>query len=109
LAWIEGQALVSTPTETATVRNATASRRARLALDSAEDVVLIDVDVECVDLSAAEPGLVGTYIERVGWDPRQEPGAWTLLVMTPRRIQAWDGPAEIDGRTVMAGGQWRTD
>ena len=107
LAWIDDRVVVATPTETVTVRNATATGRARIALDSAADVVVIDADVECVGLSDADQSVLDVYASRVGWDPRSEPSEWTLLTLTPRRVQAWNSVAEIEGRTIMSHGVWR--
>jgi hypothetical protein len=106
LGWDGRRVLVATPTSSPTVRNATASGRARLALDSADDVVILDVGVEAVDFAAAERGLTEVFVSRVGWDPRDELGAWTLLVLTPRTVLAWRDVFEIAGRTIMRDGAW---
>ena len=109
LVWDGARILVATPTASPTVRNATASGRARLALDSTDDVVLLDARVEAVDFAAAEPTTIELFTSRVGWDPRDEPGAWTLLVLTPTTVLAWRDVFEIEGRTIMRGGAWVGD
>jgi hypothetical protein len=106
LAWIDERVVVSTPAATPTARNAAATGRARLSLDSADDVAIIDAAVTVVDLDAADPELVAVYAGRVGWDPRHEAGAWSLLTLTPLRVQAWSGVDEISGRTLMRNGEW---
>lgn len=68
--------------------------------------MVFDADVAVVDMGEADAQLVDGYIERVGWDPRQESGAWSLLVLTLTRGQAWNGPGEIEGRTIIRNGQW---
>lgn len=106
LAWDGTRLLVATPTNTPTVRNAAATGRARAALESTSDVVVIDAEAEVVPLSDADADTVATYVQGVGWDPRREGGQWSLVVLTPRRIQAWNGPSEIDGRTIMRDDVW---
>ena len=106
LAWIDDRIVVSTPTDTPTVRNAVATGRVRAALDSAADVVVIDCEVREISLAEADAELLATYVARVGWDPRQEPGEWSLLLLTPMRVQAWNGVPEIEQRTIMKRGIW---
>lgn len=109
LAWDGKAILVATPTDTPTVRNAIASGFARASLDSADDVVIIDADIHVDDLIDVEPSTLDGYISRVGWDPRENSGAWSLLTLTPRRIQSWNGVSEIGGRTIMRNGTWVVD
>lgn len=106
LAWIDSQIVVATPFDTPTARNGAATGRARVALDGADDVVIFDVKVEVVDFDGADPALKESYVERVGWDPRNNPGHWSLLMLTPWRAQAWNSPSEISGRTIISDGQW---
>jgi len=94
LAWFDDTIVVATPSDTPTARNAIATGRARAALDSADDVVIIDTVAEVVAFDTAEQSLTSRYIKRVGWDPSDNPGAWSLLVLTPRRAHAWNGPGE---------------
>lgn len=106
LAWLDDSIVVATPSTTPTARNAAASGRARAALDDADDVVMFDCDVDVIAFDHADSALRDSYIDAVGWDPRDNPGEWSLLVLRPRRGQVWNGPAEIDGRTIIADGQW---
>ena len=106
LAWIDDRIVVATPSETPTVQNAMSSERARAALDGADDVVIFDTDAAVFDFGDADESLVSRYVERVGWDPRDNPGRWSMLVLTPRRAQAWNGPSEIAGRTIVRDGRW---
>lgn len=106
LAWMDSAIVVTTPTESATVRNAIASGRARAALDSGDDVVIVDSTVTVTPLGDADPDRVASYIARVGWDPRAEPGEWSLLTLAPIRVQAWNSVSEINGRTIMRDGAW---
>ncbi len=97
---------MATPTNTPTARNAAATGRARAALDSSSDVVIIDGNVEVIAISQADQGTVDAYVTRVGWDPRKESGDWALLVLSPVRIQSWQGIGETDNRTIMRDGLW---
>ena len=106
LAWVNNAIVVATPTDTPTVRNANASGQARATLDDADDVVIIDADVRIDDFDHAQPSIVDAYVSRVGWDPRNNPGNWSLLTLTPRRVQSWNSIEEISGRTVMRDGVW---
>ncbi|MFK8023843.1 MAG: pyridoxamine 5'-phosphate oxidase family protein [Ilumatobacter sp.] len=109
LAWLDGTIVVATPSTTPTARNATTTGRARAALDSADDVVIFDADVETHEFNDAPAALIDGYIERVGWDHRDNPGQWSLLVLRPRTGHVWNGPAEIDGRTIIRQGHWVED
>ncbi len=111
LAWDGGRILVATPTDSPTVRNAAGSGRAKAALDDADDVVLIDGTIEvfafsAVEAGAVEAGTIETYVRLLGWNPADQPGRWSMLVITPRTIRVWNGVSEIEGRTVMKQGAW---
>lgn len=106
LAWDGQRILVATPTESPTVRNARASGRVRAALDSADDVVLIEGTAEIVDFAAADGAAIEAYVGRVGWNPADQPGEWSMLTVTPKTIRAWIGVGEIQGRTIMRNGDW---
>jgi hypothetical protein len=109
LAWNGTDMIVATPTNSPTVRNVAASGWARATLDSANDVVIVDAKVTVVEFADADQSLAQHYVERVGWDPASEPGAWSMLILSPRRIQAWNSVGEITGRTIMRDGAWLTD
>ena len=109
LAWDGRRVLVATPSDTPTVRNAAATGVLKAALHSADDVVLIDAEVEVVDFSHADAETVDRYVERVGWNPADEPGAWSLLIARPTTMRAWNSVGEISGRTIMRNGEWKDD
>jgi hypothetical protein len=106
LAWDGTTVLVATPAGTPTARNASETGGVKATLDSAHDVVLIDATVEVVEFSSANPSLVDAYVDRVGWNPADEAGEWSLLIITPRTIRAWSGVGEISGRVIMKDGHW---
>ena len=106
LAWDGTHVLLATPTDSPTVRNARASGQVKASLDSADDVVLIDGTVKVLDFGSVDASLVQSYVERVGWNPGDQDGDWSMLVVMPRTIRAWNGVGEIRGRTIMRNGLW---
>ncbi len=106
LAWDGNRLLLATPTNSPTVRNAQATGVVKAALDSADDVVLIDGTVDVLDFGSADPTLVGIYVQRAGWNPANQHGEWSLLIVSPQTVRAWNGVAEITGRTIMRQGDW---
>ena len=106
LAWDGTRILVATPTSTPTARNAAEAGVVRASLDDADDVVLIDATVEVVDFAAADRALIDVYVQRVGWNPADESGDWSLLVVAPTTIRSWNGIDETTGRVIMKRGDW---
>lgn len=106
LAWDGLRMLVATPSGMPTARNAAATGVCKASLDSAVDVVLIDADVEVVDFASVDPETAARFVERVGWNPADEPGVWSLLILDPKTIRAWNSENEISDRTIMRNGQW---
>ncbi len=106
LAWYENRILLATPTSTPTARNIAATGKARVALDSSHDVVLIVADATEEPFASGETAVLHEFVNRAGWNPAAESGEWSLLVLTPRVIQAWQGAGEIEGRTIMKDGEW---
>jgi len=106
LYWDGTRIVVTNPKSSATTANVVSTGIARFALNSSEDVVIIDAVVTVVDIADAVDGLPERYAERTGWDPRDQAGDWVYLVARPDRILAWQGPDEIEGRTVMRSSVW---
>lgn len=106
LAWDGAAILVATPANTLTARNASVSGRLRASLQDADDVVVLDTSVVVMTFADVDEPTAAAYVERVGWDPREEVGEWWLLVLTPTRVQAWNGIHEDNGRTIMRDGRW---
>jgi hypothetical protein len=106
LCWHAGQVVVAVSAASRTGRNAARSGRARLALGTSRDVVMVDATAAVVPQTEADPDLVAVYRTRTGWDPGEEDGEWTYVLLRPQRIQVWCDVAEIPGRTVMRGGVW---
>ena len=108
LAWDGKCVLVATPTDSPTVRNIKSTGRARASLDGAMDVVILDTDAAATDFDEAHSHQARIHVDRVGWDPADEEGEWSLLVLTPKMVHAWNGESEIDGRMIMRRGVWLT-
>jgi hypothetical protein len=106
LYWDGTLIVVTTPRSSVTTANVGSTGIARFALNSSEDVVIIDAIVKVVDIADAVDGLPELYAERTGWDPRDQEGDWVYLVARPDRILTWSGPDEIEGRTVMRSSVW---
>jgi hypothetical protein len=106
LYWDGTRIVVTNPKSSVTTANVVSTGIARFALNSSEDVVIIDAIVTVVDIADAADGLPESYAERTGWDPRDQEGDWVFLVARPDRILAWNGPEEIEGRTVMRSSVW---
>ncbi|WP_163566674.1 pyridoxamine 5'-phosphate oxidase family protein [Fodinicola feengrottensis] len=96
--WDGSQIVMSTKEAARTVRN---GGRARLALGSPTDVVLIDGDL-CVLPATAN---VTPEAVRLPLHPSRVPGC-VYLVLKPRRVLAWRDRSEMRERVVMASGHW---
>ena len=103
-AWDGTRLTVATRERNKTVRNVVRSGRARVALGSPTDVVVIDATVTRSDADPHDPALDATF-SRLPLDPRRVPGV-VCLHLRPVRIQAWRNLPEIAGRTIMRDGRW---
>ena len=54
----------------------------------------------------ADDKLAGGFSRAAGWDPREVGDDWAFYRLRPRRVQAYRGYEEIEGRDVMKGGRW---
>jgi hypothetical protein len=106
LGWDGGAILVTTPSDSPTVRNILATGRARAALDSAVEVVIISSSAKAIPLDEMDPETVERLVGRIGWDPRKASGRWSVLRLSPELIHAWNSEPEIEGRTIMRRGEW---
>jgi hypothetical protein len=104
--WDGARLVFATLERSVTTRNLRRAGRARVALPSTRDVVIVDGPVDFV-ASDADPAMVDAFAARLRWDPRQEPEPYVFFRLTPDRIQTWRDVAELSGRTVMTDGVWR--
>jgi hypothetical protein len=102
--WNSSWVTMATFVESRTTANLRDDPRARLALGSPADVVVLDGDVSFVAVDEIDIEMADRFAA-VSHDPRTMPG-FVYLRFVPRRIQAWNSFYEFEGRTVMAGGRW---
>jgi hypothetical protein len=105
LAWVDERAVIAVEQSSVTARNLTASGKARLAVGSTRDVVMIDAVLERAVDVAADDSLGAAYVAQADWDPRRATG-YLFLVLRPVRVQVWREENEITGRTLMRDGTW---
>jgi hypothetical protein len=108
IGWTGQDIVLVTDERSITARNLRASGVARLAFGGTRDVVMIDADV-VEEASVPEGGaFVDTFAEQSGWDPRlgADAAAHRVIVLRPKRLQAWREVNEIAGRTLMREGVW---
>ncbi len=106
-AWAGERVLLVTEAASATVRNLSATRTARLALGPTRDVVVIEATVEKITRYQEAPAeLIDAYLAQADWDPSQVGGQFVMVVLRPDRLQAWREANEIAGRTLMRDGAW---
>ena len=104
----DGRALViATPSSSPTARNLQATGKARLGIGPTRDLVLVEGTVGEVLPAAEVPEELGdAFAAKAGFDPRQLSG-YRYFRIHPQRLQAWREANELEGRELMAGGQWR--
>lgn len=102
----DGDAIVTATGEgSKTVRNLQETGRARIAVGTTSDVVMVDATLDGL-VSVAEVATdLADRFAAVSHDPRQMPG-YVYIRLLPRRIQVWNGFHEFPGRTVMLEGEW---
>jgi hypothetical protein len=98
--------VLATPSDSRTVRDLQRAGRARVALAPTRDVVLIDASVEVFAPDAVDPAVADAFAARHNWEPRDEPGPYSYLILTPQRVQSWREANELAGRTIMRDGVW---
>ncbi len=103
----DGQLVTATFERSKTVANVSTVPRARVALGTTADVVMVDASVGLVPVARMDASTADRFAA-ISHDPRVMPG-FTYLRLTPRRIQVWNGFHEFGGRTVMQAGRWLSE
>ncbi|MFP5021549.1 pyridoxamine 5'-phosphate oxidase family protein [Pseudonocardia phyllosphaerae] len=103
----DGQIVTATAERSRTVANLRESQRARLALGTTDDVVMVDASLERFETVSEISQPVADRFAAVSHDPRHMPG-YLYIRLCPTRIQVWNGYHEFAGRTVMLAGNWLT-
>jgi predicted pyridoxine 5'-phosphate oxidase superfamily flavin-nucleotide-binding protein len=97
---------LATRPATPTARNLRAVGRARVALGDTLDVVLVDGDAEVLTSSQVPGAAANAFVEKTGWDPREDAKEYVWIRVRPRSIEARDGEHEMRDRWVMRDGVW---
>lgn len=105
LAWVDERAVIALAETSVTARNLIGSGRARLAVGTTRDVVMIDTVLDRAVGVGDDEALGEAYAAQADWDPRRDSG-YVFLVLRPVRLQAWREADEIEGRTLMRDGAW---
>ncbi len=106
-AWNGTELVVATRDGSPTARNLGETGRARVALGSPADVVMLDVVVSASTAATTEAGAIAAaFRDAVGWDPADEGDDWRYFLLRPTRVQAYRGYGEQRGRDVMRDGRW---
>ncbi len=103
----DGEALLlATSADSRTGRNLADTRSARLALGHTRDVTMIEGDVEVLEIDGLSEERTERFVDRAGFDPREEAGPFRWFRVIPHRIQAWREENEMVGRELMHDGHW---
>jgi hypothetical protein len=96
---------LATPRASRTARNLRRAGRARIALGTTLDVVIVDGPL--TETCAADAGsFADDHARAVGFDAREQAEPYVFFRLAPDRIQTWRNPAELPGRDVMRDGRW---
>ncbi len=105
--WDGERIVIATRAGTPTARNLDETAEARLALGTADDVVMIEAAVDgALPAIGAPADLRDGFVGAAGWDPADEGPDWRFYRLRPVAIQAYRGYGELAGRQVMRGGRW---
>lgn len=103
--WDDETLTVATPRASRTARNLMRAGRARVALGTTRDVVIVEGSVEAVAIGS-DPALEEAHAHAAGFDPRTLAEEYVYLRITPTEIQAWREANELARRQLMRGGVW---
>jgi hypothetical protein len=103
--WDGATLTFATPEASPTGRNLRASGRAKLALGTTRDVVLIDGSVEAFTLETVPGDLADAFAAKL-WDARRSTPRYAYFRVTPRQVAAWREENELKGRVIMRDGRW---
>ncbi len=103
--WDGSTLTIATPRASRTAANLVRAGRARVALGSTRDVVIVEGPVEAIPIGT-DTRLEDAHAQATGFDPRTLADEYVYLRITPHRIQAWREANELEGRELMRGGEW---
>jgi Pyridoxamine 5'-phosphate oxidase len=106
-AWWDGKDLVvATAGASRTAANLAAGGKVRLAAGTPADAIMIDAMLIDSVGAAEAPEVAQGFSKAVGWDPREVGPGWEFFRLRPRRIQAYRGYDELEGRDLMRDSRW---
>jgi hypothetical protein len=103
--WTGTEFLMALPEKSVTARNLARAKWGRIAIGPTRDVAIIEGWVELTQPPLDDP-LWEQHAIGSGFDARAGGVPYTLMILTPRTIQAWRTPEELAGREIMRDGAW---
>jgi hypothetical protein len=103
--WHAAALTMSMPVAGVTGRNLARAGRARVALGTTRDVVILEGPLEVLAIGT-DAELESAHARATGFDPRDEPKTFAYFRLTPERILAWREENELAGRDLMRDGAW---
>ena len=106
--WTGDTLVIATREGTPTARNLDAGGRARLALGTPDDVIMVDATVARTQPAiGADAATTSAFVAAMGWDPAEEGADWRYFTLRPTRVQAYRGYGELGDHVLMTDGTWR--
>ena len=103
--WDDSALTIATPRASRTAVNLVRAGRARVALGTTRDVVIVEGAVEAIPIGN-DTRLEDAHAAATGFDPRTLADEYVYLRITPDSIQAWREANELAGRQLMRSGEW---
>jgi hypothetical protein len=102
--WDGAELVCVTKQTTRSARNLAESGLVKVAIGTAQDVILIEADATVGDPDEAGPELAAA-LESLPLNPTRVPGV-VLLRLRPRTISTWRDLSEMADRVIMHNGVW---
>ena len=108
IGWDGERVVLATEPDAVTTRNIEACGRARLAVGTTRDVVMIDavLDDRRRRRRTRRRAIAESFAAQADWDPRHGTGLRASSCCDRAGSRCWREVDEIAGRTVMRDGQW---
>jgi hypothetical protein len=103
--WDGSTLTVATPRASRSAVNLIRAGRARVALGTTRDVVIVEGTVAELPIGT-DPELEDAHAEATGFDPRELAEEYVYLRITPDSVQVWRESNELQGRRLMRDGRW---
>jgi Pyridoxamine 5'-phosphate oxidase len=104
--WDGTALLISTPASSPTSRNLLATGKVRVGLGPTRDLVLIEGTVRALAAAEITTEVGDAFADKTGFDPRRLKTRYLYSRIDPQRLQAWREANELEGRELMADGEW---